>query len=114
MAETAVYTGIVQLRTARLCLDCEEIHEDPTCPRCASETFAYLTRWIPAPESSRPSVPEAPPEAAVYRRLLLPESAAPPAPPKTSRLLRQGAIGLTVFSLARWAWRRHKRQTAES
>ena len=31
----------MQLRTARLCLDCEEIHEENTCPMCASEMFAF-------------------------------------------------------------------------
>jgi hypothetical protein len=93
-----------------LCLDCEEVHEDDICPRCASETFAYLTRWIPAPESSRPSKPEPPPEAAVYRRLLVAESTRP----KAGRLLKQGALGVAAFSLARWAWRRRKRRIADS
>ena len=40
----------MQLRTARLCLDCEELHEENTCPVCASEMFAFLTRWVPAEE----------------------------------------------------------------
>ena len=29
----------MQLRTARLCLDCEEVHDEAQCPVCASETF---------------------------------------------------------------------------
>jgi hypothetical protein len=37
----------MRLTTARLCLDCEEIHHDELCPACASETSVYLTRWIP-------------------------------------------------------------------
>jgi len=32
----------MQLRTARLCLDCEELHQDQQCPNCASEAFVYL------------------------------------------------------------------------
>ena len=104
-----VYTEDVQLRTARLCLDCEELHEDPMCPACASETFAFLTRWVPAPDSARPAPPAPPPEAEVYRSLLVADAT----PPKAARLLKQGAIGLTLISLARWAWRRHK-QAAES
>ena len=40
----------MQLRKARLCHDCEEVHADPQCPVCASETFTYITRWVPAPE----------------------------------------------------------------
>jgi hypothetical protein len=40
----------MQLRMARLCLDCEEVHDAQQCPVCASESFAFLTRWIPAPD----------------------------------------------------------------
>lgn len=40
----------MQLRLARLCLDCEEIHDAQQCPVCASETFAFLSRWVPVPE----------------------------------------------------------------
>lgn len=37
----------MQLTTARLCLNCEEVHDAKSCPACASETFVYLTRWVP-------------------------------------------------------------------
>ena len=37
----------MQLSVARVCLDCEEVHDAQACPVCASETFAYLTRWVP-------------------------------------------------------------------
>jgi hypothetical protein len=37
----------VQLTTARLCLNCDEVHEAQACPVCVSETFVYLTRWVP-------------------------------------------------------------------
>jgi hypothetical protein len=40
----------MQLRKARLCIDCEELHDQWQCPVCASETFAFITRWMPAPE----------------------------------------------------------------
>ena len=40
----------MQLRNARLCLDCDEIHEEPHCPLCASESFAFIKRWVPASE----------------------------------------------------------------
>jgi hypothetical protein len=40
----------MQLRKARLCLDCEELHDQKQCPICASEAFAFLTQWMPAPE----------------------------------------------------------------
>ena len=38
----------MNLRDARLCLDCEELHTEERCPACASETFSFVTRWIPA------------------------------------------------------------------
>ena len=37
----------MQLRNARVCLDCEELHEQQVCPVCASEAFAFVTRWVP-------------------------------------------------------------------
>jgi len=40
----------MHLQEARLCLDCEELHTDDRCPRCASDAFAFVTRWIPSNE----------------------------------------------------------------
>lgn len=40
----------MQLRAARLCLDCEEVHDAPHCPVCASDSFAYMSRWVPVDE----------------------------------------------------------------
>ena len=37
----------MQLKTARLCLNCDEVHDAQACPVCVSETFVYLTRWVP-------------------------------------------------------------------
>jgi hypothetical protein len=79
----------MQLRTARLCLDCEEIHEEAQCPLCASEAFVYLTRWIPV-DDRRPR-----------RRNQRAESA----PPRVSRIVKGGAVGLAVLATARWLWR---------
>jgi hypothetical protein len=96
---------VMQLRTARLCLDCEEIHDGQECPRCASETFAYISRWVPAPErrtgQARPPL-EPSPDAAVYRQLMVADAVRP----KAGRLLKRGAVGLAAISLARWMWRR--------
>ena len=30
------------IRVARVCLDCDEVHDAQTCPICASESFAYV------------------------------------------------------------------------
>ena len=91
----------MQLRNARLCLDCEEVHDSDHCPSCASETFAFITRWVPAPERrSRPRPVDATPVPETldtYRQMLEPEK-------KSNRwtLVQGGAVGLAVFGIARW------------
>lgn len=79
----------MQLRSARLCLDCEELHEEPQCPACASEAFAYLTRWIPVDERKT-------------RKRTAPR---PPAKPRVANLVTGGAVGLAVLATARWLLR---------
>ena len=87
----------MQLRMARLCLDCEEVHDDYQCPVCASDHFTYLTRWVPAPERRerpRPPTPAPPPpELATYRQLVDKRA---PAPGRTftRALLGLGAAGV--------------------
>jgi hypothetical protein len=93
----------MQLHTARLCLDCQEVHEGQTCPVCGSESFAYISRWIPAPERRvKPRPTAEPPEAETYRQLLNPERNQPGA----SRWLRRGAFGLAAVSAAAWMLKR--------
>ena len=89
----------MQLRNARLCLDCEEVHEGLQCPVCASETFAYVTRWVPIPEPRRPR-PDSSPEADVYRQLV---TDTPPAS-RGKRLLKGGALAVTALGVAGWLW----------
>lgn len=80
----------MQLRLARLCLDCEEIHEQPQCPLCTSETFAYLTRWVPAREGRPTARPvQTSPAAAVKRR-------------GRSKAVGLGIAGIGILGLARW------------
>jgi hypothetical protein len=43
----------MQLRAARLCLDCEELHVDDTCPICASGRYVFLSTWLPVEERRR-------------------------------------------------------------
>ena len=76
---------------ARLCLDCEEVHDEYRCPACASDHFSYLTRWVPGPDRPvRPrSKPAPPPEADVYRRLIHGE-----APPPKGRFVTRALMGL--------------------
>jgi hypothetical protein len=91
----------MQLRNARLCLDCEEVHDLDHCPTCASETFAFMTRWVPAPERrARPRTPAEPPSPETldtYREMLDPGRGS-----TRWTLVKGGAVGLAVFGLARW------------
>jgi hypothetical protein len=43
----------MQLRVARLCLDCEEVYAGSACPVCASERHAFLSAWLPVEERRR-------------------------------------------------------------
>lgn len=53
----------IDLRRARLCLDCEMIFDAPQCPACTSESFVPVTRWIrpmERPGVERRALPVAP------------------------------------------------------
>jgi hypothetical protein len=96
----------MQLRVARLCIDCEEIHDAQMCPVCGSETFAFISRWIPAPERRRrPRPPEPPDTVHTYHELLSP--AAPSS--GVARWLRRGAVGIAAVTAVGWAWQRRSR-----
>src|SRR5215831_15747956 len=93
----------MQLHIARLCLDCNEVHDAQDCPVCGSEAFAYLSRWVPAPERRIGPRPTTSPEAEVYRELVSPESSTS----RRGRLLKRGVLGITTLALAGWIWRRN-------
>jgi hypothetical protein len=90
----------MQLRTARLCLDCEEVHDEQQCPVCASESFAAMTRWVPTVERRGRPRPHVAPEAAAYRVF-----AADTGPSRGRQLLKGGALGLTAVGLIGWLLR---------
>jgi len=92
----------MQLRAARLCLNCEEIHDRLECPACSSESFAYISRWVAAPERRQRPRPVASANAETYRQLLSPDAGKP----KSMRWLKRGALGVAVLSVAGWLWRR--------
>lgn len=97
----------MQLRNARLCLDCEEVHDAPHCPACASETFAFISRWVPAPERrSHPRAVEPPVGETLdtYKQLLEPSDS-----DKRWAMAKRGAVGLALFGVAGWMWRRNAR-----
>ncbi len=79
----------VDLRRARLCLDCEMVFEGPRCPACASESFVPLTRWIRPAER-------------VERRVEAVAAAAAPNPSKSRGLLKKSLfLGLGAYG----AWK---------
>lgn len=81
----------MQLNVARICLDCEEVHDAQRCPVCASETFAYLTRWVPRIE---------------------PRTTAKPAPKPlvVPTLVQRIVFGGGVISLIAYGWTRWSRR----
>jgi hypothetical protein len=104
----------MRLMNARLCLDCEEVHEEQHCPTCSSESFAFLTRWVtpsdvaaepspsPSPRTTRPPDPVGRREQVdAYRQILNPVQP----PPKHGRLVARGALGLALLGVARLVWR---------
>jgi hypothetical protein len=94
----------MQLQMARLCLDCEEVHDARQCPVCASETFAAMTRWVPTAERRGRPRPNVPPEAEVYGAFA--GGKAPPS--RGQQLLKHGALGLTAVGLIGWFLRSTK------
>src|SRR4051812_5057569 len=89
----------MQLRNARLCLDCEEVHDAQRCPVCASEMYAPITRWVAAPERRTRSRTEPPSSRAeIYRALIEPEQR----PSKTRRLLKGGTLGVAALGVIGW------------
>ena len=86
----------MQLRVARLCLDCEELHDAQQCPICASESFAYLTRWIPVDERRQ------------QRRAATAAARVEAAPSSRTRWMKRGAAGaagVVLIAAGQWAWR---------
>src|SRR5436309_2265818 len=99
----------MQLGVARLCLDCEEVHDAHRCPVCGSETFAFLKRWVkpavPLPKANPREQDVPPPERVeqveTYEQLLKPDGHRS----HKGRLIAGGALGLAVLGAARLAWR---------
>ena len=91
----------MRLSTARLCLDCEEIHEEQVCPICASERFGFISRWVPSPEPQKPRTQQSSPKVEIYKELLQGK----PRNSSGTRMLKQGLIGLTAVGVLGWLWR---------
>ena len=93
----------MQLHVARLCLDCQEIHAAPRCPACSSETFAPVSRWIPAQERRvRPRSAQTDDVAETYRQLLTPDAHAK----RGSVWPKRIAFVVAAASVGGWLWKR--------
>jgi len=93
----------MQLHVARLCLDCEELHEQQTCPVCSSESFVYISKWVPAPERrARPRALPSHETANIYQELLDRNAGSP----SSGRWLKRGVLGVAAVGMLGWAWRR--------
>jgi hypothetical protein len=79
-------------------VDCEEVHDQQRCPVCASESFAYLTRWVPVEERRQRRA----------RPVIAPEEK-----PVTMRWATRGAVGLAAIALGRWVWQTTRRSDSE-
>jgi hypothetical protein len=109
----------MKLDAARLCLDCDEIHEEQICPSCSSEAFAFVTRWVKtsgehrverraAPVVQPPTTvhpPRTPEQIEAYRQLIEGKPEKGPG----HGLLTKGVFGIAAVSLLGWAWRSRSR-----
>ena len=77
--------GVMKLQRARLCIDCEELHEEQQCPVCASEVFVFVTQWVPA----RTPRPQSPPQPS-------------PGYSNTQKAVGIGIAGVGLWGLAQW------------
>ena len=118
----------MRLDDARLCLDCEEIHEDQECPSCGSEASAFLTRWIQSTTRER-GAQARPSKHVVEPTVVAPSRPAPsreeldawrrivdgePAPPSAGRkILTRGLMGLAAAGGAGWVWTRGGRKDGD-
>jgi hypothetical protein len=110
----------MRLMNARLCLDCEEVHDEQHCPICGSESFAFLTRWVSpsdtvaaeaSPRNTRPPDPvDRREQVDAYRQILDPT---PPAQNR-GRIVARGALGLALLGVARMIWRATPEPRSES
>jgi hypothetical protein len=104
----------MKLDAARLCLDCDEIHEDQICPTCSSEAFAFVTRWVKtsgdhrverraAPVVQPATTPHArtPEQIEAFRQLIEGKPERPAGP----SLMTKSVVGLAAVSLLGWAWK---------
>jgi hypothetical protein len=112
----------MRLDDARLCLDCEEIHEEQECPACGSEAFGFLTRWIQStspvratkgqvPASTHARATPAQEHLAAWRQI---SDGTTPDPVRGKKIVTRSLLGLAAMGLAGWAWAKTSSKDGES
>ncbi len=102
----------MHLGVARLCLDCQEVHDQDRCPACTSESFAFITRWIKleGPPEAQPRTdrqkPSAEAKVDTYRQILHPSQRRT----RAGTWLRNGGLLIAVGYCARSMWQRGSRE----
>ena len=99
------YNRPMHLSVARLCLDCQEIHDADRCPVCTSEVFGFITRWVkvdPPPRHISSNHERTVDSSRVdgYRQIL----GVKPRRSRAASWLRRGGILMAAGYLARWGW----------
>jgi hypothetical protein len=94
----------MQLRDARLCADCDEVHDAQQCPHCASERFSYLSRWVPLPADRIRPRPTTSPEAEVYRKLISAGASPTDGHLHGLRRVRHGLMSVAAVGVFGWLW----------
>lgn len=95
----------MHLSVARLCLDCQEIHDADRCPVCTSEVFGFITRWVtvdPVPRHVAANDKRAADSSRIdgYRQIL----GVKPRRSRAASWLRKGGLLMAAGYLARWGW----------
>jgi len=96
----------MKLTTSRLCLDCDEVHDEPHCPSCGSESFAFLTRWVD-PGGQRPAArlkPALPAPDSERLEAVRALTAPGPSSPGAMRRTLGALAGLATVGVAHWIW----------
>jgi hypothetical protein len=94
---------MMQLRDARLCADCDEVHDGQHCPHCASERFTFISRWVPLPDGHARPRAETSPEAEAYRRLV--EETPETTRSRLAKVVTNGVVGLAAVGIVGWLWK---------
>lgn len=92
----------VPLEKARICLECDTIHDLVACPECGSDTYYYLANWIKPQRPPRPA-PEPPPaEREIF---------APAGKKKNRHLLRKALFaGAGLIAAYQFLFKRSRRK----